>query len=531
MATGDRTADVQGKVRSYAQSSFDATMQVAGYLAREGEHEHKISLPEIVVGFLWALILDICGWLAVIGVGVAINDIPIVDIIGDGTFGFYIYMKGLPPAPTIINDLVELIPIVGDIWPGYLVAWGLTIYQDRNPKSQITGALQTASKFMPSKGAPKVGGAAGKAGGAPGIVRSVPTGHEVGGLQTRVAGGVIPATGGLRGAAASAIGGVVGGGSGAPLPVQGEGSAATPATGGGFSAGGRSGTSVVLPGSTDTSPEEEIIPGEKSLFEDQPLVRPIPVSAPSPTSSSASAAKSADTSGAVAPHYGQEGYAKLQTGREEESAPKEPPARGSTRTSRPEKTPTVPAPKADQSQTDSVFETPADDKVAAAPSVPAPTTASAPVAPKEIPVAPNVAIPETPAPPYMPPRPRRPQAKEPLPQFVVPPESELDEKEKKLMHQLFEVPLVAPKPESLFDAESAEPQEIFVEGEEAPEVTEVVEQRRTTPAPLRTPLKPVVKPASVPPPTPRNNWEDAPEDGKMPPPPPNGGVQNAHPTP
>jgi hypothetical protein len=238
------------------------------FISNDDEQEHKISTAEIVLGFIWAAVLDLLGLIPV--VGQAVNDIPVVDALGDSTFGFYLWYKGLPSGAAIAEVaefLIELIPFVGDVWPGYIVGWATTIYFDRHP-DQFQSTQRIASLAQKAKG--KRGAAGAGAAGTrqaaqsiakrartdlPGLLRSVPQGStQPAGFAQRAYSRIVG-----RGSAGEPA---ATGTAQTPSPQQTQQRPTVPGGLIGVSQGG-----PIAGGGAYTPTEGEVIPGEQSLFQ------------------------------------------------------------------------------------------------------------------------------------------------------------------------------------------------------------------------------------------------------------------------
>ena len=93
-------------------------------------HEPKLGFVEILLIFPFLILFDIIG---IVIIFFGLDDFFILDIINLLVVGYFM-LRGINAAGYYICSVVEVIPYVGDVFPGYTIGFAITIYFDRNPK-------------------------------------------------------------------------------------------------------------------------------------------------------------------------------------------------------------------------------------------------------------------------------------------------------------------------------------------------------------------------------------------------------------
>lgn len=97
-------------------------------------HEPKLGFVEILLIFPFLILFDVLGMIIIF---FGLDDFFIFDIL-NLLVNFYLAFRKVPATAYYICSLVEAIPYVGDLFPGFTIGFAMTIYFDRNPEQAKT---------------------------------------------------------------------------------------------------------------------------------------------------------------------------------------------------------------------------------------------------------------------------------------------------------------------------------------------------------------------------------------------------------
>lgn len=141
----DAAADVKTTTQRQSQRPEDSSQNKAA-----PPHQPKFSIVEILILIPIAFILDFLSIvLAIVGFGIAPY---IIDGLYFPISQIYLRLKGAKGMVTLIGNLINLIPFLGDFSCSRTLSIGLALYADHYPDSYFGKLLKVAAEKIPVGG-------------------------------------------------------------------------------------------------------------------------------------------------------------------------------------------------------------------------------------------------------------------------------------------------------------------------------------------------------------------------------------------